>query len=82
MAEPDTPPSAADPPTVVDTPVTIQTVPLADDHKVLVFVEANAHVTHVIALDVQGARDLVVGLLEAIDIADPADSAEAWWDRP
>ena len=46
MAEPHIPPAPADPPVVVDAPVTIQTVPLPDDHKVLVFVEvkvSNAH---------------------------------------
>ena len=47
----------------------------------LVFVEANAHVTHVISLSAQAARDLVVGLLDALDIAAPVDDGDAWWDK-
>ena len=78
MAEQDTP--FTDTPVVVDKAVTIHTVPLPSDHRVLVLVEANAHVTHVIALDAQPARDLVVGLLEAIDVADPRDD-DTWWDH-
>jgi hypothetical protein len=29
----------------------------------------------------RAARELVVGLLKAIDIADPEDGDDAWWDR-
>jgi hypothetical protein len=79
MAEQHTP--STDTPVIIDTAVTIHTVPLPSDHRVLVLVEANAHVTHVLALDAQPARDLVVGLLEAIDVADPRDGDDAWWDH-
>ena len=47
----------------------------------LVFVEANAHVTHVMSLSAQAARERVVGLLEAIDIAAPEGDDDAWWGR-
>ena len=62
MAEPHTPTS------LTDTEVTIHTVPLPGEAKVLVFVEANAHVTHVLSLATQAARQLVVGLLDALDV--------------
>ncbi len=75
MADPHSPTS------LTDTEVAIHTVPLPGEAKILVFVEANAHVTHVLALDAQPARDLVVGLLEAIDVADPRDGDDAWWDH-
>ncbi len=74
MADPNTPAP------ITDTDVTIATFPLPHDGKVLVLVEANAHVTHVISLGAQAARDLVVGLLDALDIAAPAGD-DAWWDR-
>ncbi len=69
------------PAAITDDDVTIATFPLPQDGKVLVLVEANAHVTHVLSLSPQAARDLVVGLLDAIDIAAPADDGDAWWDR-
>jgi hypothetical protein len=64
-----------------ESPVTIHTVPLSGEGKVLVFVAANAHVTHVISLSAQAARHLVVGLLEAVDLAAPAEDDRAWWDQ-
>ena len=74
MAEPHTPTS------LTDTEVTIHTVPLPGEAKVLVFVEANAHVTHVLSLATQAARQLVVGLLDALDVValddDDTDQAE------
>ena len=69
---PTTPPTGA---------VTLHTAPLPADAKVLVFVEANAHVTHVLSLSAQAARNLVVGLLDAIDIAAPEGDGEAWRER-
>ncbi len=69
------------PAAITDADVTIATFPLPHDGKVLVLVEANAHVTHVLSLSPQAARDLVVGLLEAIDIAAPGDDGGAWWDK-
>jgi len=75
MADPHTPTS------LTGAEVTVHTAPLPEDHKVLVFVEANAQVTHVISLSAQAARDMVVGLLEAIDIADPAGGDNAWWEE-
>jgi hypothetical protein len=51
MAEPHTPTS------LTDTEVAIHTVPLRGEAKVLIFVEANAHVTHVI-----GARCVQYGM--------------------
>ena len=75
MAEPHIPTS------LTNMAVTIHTTPLPEEAKVLVFVEANAHVTHVMSLSAQAARELVVGLLEAIDIADPEAGDDAWWDR-
>ncbi len=75
MADPHIPVS------LTDTAVTIHTAPLPEDHKVLVFVEASAQVTHVMSLSAQAARELVVGLLDAIDIADPEGDGDAWWER-
>jgi hypothetical protein len=75
MAEPHIPTS------LTNMAVTIHTAPLPGEAKVLVFVEANAHVTHVMSLSAQAARELVVGLLDAIDIAAPADGDEPWWER-
>jgi len=43
--------------------------------------EANAQVTHVISLTTQAARQMVVGLLDALDIADPEDAGGDWWER-
>ena len=62
MAEPDIPRS------LTDTEVAIHTVPLPGEAKVLIFVEANAHVTHVLSLATQAARQLIVGLLDALDV--------------
>ena len=62
MAEPNIPTC------LTDTEVAIHTVPLPGEAKVLIFVEANAHVTHVLSLAAQAARQLVVGLLDALDI--------------
>ena len=42
------------------------------------FAEANAHVTHVMSLTAQAARDLVGGLLEALEGAGPDDWDDAW----
>ena len=74
MAEPHTPTS------LTNTEVAIHTVPLPGEAKVLVFVEANAHVTHVLSLTTQAARQLVVGLLDALDVValddDDTDQAE------
>ena len=75
MADPHIPTS------ITNMEVTIHTAPLPEEAKVLVLVEANAHVTHVMSLSAQAARDLVVGLLKAIDIADPEGGDDAWWDR-
>ncbi len=62
MAEPQSPTA------LTDTEVAIHTVPLPGEAKVLIFVEANAHVTHVLSLAAQAARQLIVGLLEALDV--------------
>ncbi len=62
MAEPHTPTS------LTDTEVAIHTVPLPGEAKVLIFVEANAHVTHVLSLAAEAARKLIVGLLDALDV--------------
>lgn len=75
MAEPHFPTS------LTDMAVTIHTAPLPEDAKVLVFIEANAHVTHVMSLSAQAARELVVGLLDAIDIAAPEGDGDIWWER-
>ena len=53
----------------IETEVTIHTMPLPGESKVMMFVEANAHVTHVIALTTSAVRQLVVGLLDALDVA-------------
>lgn len=42
---------------------------LPGEAKVLVFVEANAHVTHVLSLMPQAVRQLIVRLLDALDVA-------------
>ena len=75
MAEPHIPTS------LTNMAVTIHTTPLPGGPRVLVFVEANAHVTHVMSLSAQAARELVVGLLDAIDIAAPEDGDDPWWER-
>ena len=61
--------------------VTIHTAPLPGEAKVLVFVEANSYVTHVMSLSAQAARELVVGLLDAIDIADPEGDDDGRGER-
>jgi hypothetical protein len=73
MAEPHTPAS------LTDTEVAIHTVPLPGEAKVLMFVEANAHVTHVLSLAAQAARQLIVGLLDALDVValDEEDDEQA-----
>ena len=48
---------------------------------VLMFVEANAQVTQVISLTAQAARQLVLGLLDALDIADPEGAGGDWWEQ-
>jgi hypothetical protein len=48
--------------------VLIHTAPLPEDGKVLVFIEANQHVTHVMSLTAAAARQLTVGLLDALDL--------------
>ena len=62
MAEPDTPTN------LTDTAVVIHTVPLPGEGKVLILVEANAQVTHVVSLAAHAVRQLVVGLLDALDV--------------
>ena len=52
---------------LTDTEVAIHTVPLPGEANVLIFVEANAHV-HVLSLAAQAARQLIVGLLDALDV--------------
>ena len=61
---------------LTDTQVTIHTTPLPGEAKVLVFIEANSQVTHVLSLVAQAARDLVVGLLDALDVVAPADGPD------
>ena len=63
MAESQTPGS------LTDNEVTIHTAPLPGEAKVLIFVRANAHVTHVLSLATHTVRQLVVGLLDALDVA-------------
>jgi len=41
-------------------------------------VEANAQVTRVISLTAQAARPMVVGLHDALDIADPEGAGGDW----
>ena len=53
----------------IETEATIHTMPLPGETKVMMFVEANAHVTHVISLATSAVRQLIVGLLDALDIA-------------
>ncbi len=62
MTEPTLPDSMAD-----IEPV-IHSAALSGEDKVLVFVEANAEITHVLALVPDAARRLVVGLLDALDV--------------
>jgi hypothetical protein len=73
MAEPHIPTS------LTDTEVAIHTVPLPGEAKVLIFVEANAHVTHILSLAAQAARQLIVGLLDALDVValDEEDDEQA-----
>ena len=63
-----------------DTEVTVHTMPLPGEAKVLILVEANAHVTHVLSLAAPSVRQLVVGLLDALDTVtlddDDIDPAE------
>jgi len=64
---------------LTDTEATVHTVPLPGEDKVLVLIEANAHVTHVISLDTSGVRQLIVGLLDALDVvalSAPDDASE------
>jgi len=63
MAEPTTPFS------LTDTAVTVHTAALPGEDTVLVFIEANAHVTHVVSLTPDAARQLIVGLFDALDVA-------------
>ena len=53
----------------IETEATIHTMPLPGEAKVMMFIEANAHVTHVISLATSAVRQLIVGLLDALDIA-------------
>jgi len=53
----------------------------AGQTKVLVFVEANAQVTHVISLTAEASRQMVVGLRDALDIADPEGAGGDWSER-
>jgi hypothetical protein len=41
----------------------------------LVFIEANQHVTHVMSLTAEAARQLTVGLLDALDLVSLSDDA-------
>jgi hypothetical protein len=70
-------------PTTPTPAVILRTAPLPGDAKVLVFVAANAHVTHVVSLSAQAARDFVLELLDAIDIAAPDGdgNGSAWRER-
>jgi len=61
------------PESLTNTNAAIHTFPLAEDGKVVVFIEANAQVTHVISLLPDAARQLVVGLLEALDVVGLSD---------
>ena len=65
----------------IETEATIHTMPLPGEARVMMFVEANAHVTHVISLATSAVRQLVVGLLDALDIAslDEEDPAADTW---
>jgi len=65
----------------IETEATIHTIPLPGEAKVIMLVEANAHVTHVISLATSAVRQLVVGLLDALDIAslDEEDPAADTW---
>lgn len=62
MTEPTTPTC------ITEAEATVHTVPLPGEDKVVVLIEANAHVTHVISLDPDGVRQLIVGLLDALDV--------------
>ena len=62
MAEPHIPTD------LMNAEVTMHTVPLPGEAKVILFVEANAHVTHVLSLAAPAVRQLVVGLLDALDV--------------
>jgi len=73
MAEPFTAES------LTNTEVSIHTAPLPGDAKVLVFIEANSHVTHVMSLTPDAARQLVVGVLEALDVVALSDP-DSWPD--
>jgi hypothetical protein len=53
---------------LTNTKVVIHSVPLPGEAKVLMLVEANAQVTHVLSLEAQAVRQLVVGLLDALDV--------------
>ncbi len=61
---------------LTDSEVLIHTFPLPAEAKVLVFIEANSQVTHVLSLAAQAAGALVVGLLDALDVAAPADGPD------
>ena len=61
---------------LTDSEVLVHTAPLPGKAKVLVFVEFNHQVTHVISLAAEAARTLVLGLLEALDIAAPAEAPD------
>ncbi|MDQ6798831.1 MAG: hypothetical protein M3011_12590 [Actinomycetota bacterium] len=76
MAEPHTPES------LTDAEVAVHTVPLAADGKVMIFIEANAHVTHVMSLTPSAAQQLVLGLLEAIDVVGLSDPGWPFDDGP
>ncbi len=58
-----------------DRNVTLHTAPLADEGKVVLFVEVDAQVTDVITLGSDDARQLALGLLEAIGAVAPFESA-------
>lgn len=61
---------------LTDSEVLVHTYPLPGEAKVLVFIEANRQVTHVLSLAAQAARALVVGLLDALDVAAPVDGPD------
>jgi hypothetical protein len=61
---------------LTDSEVLIHTFPLPGEAKVLVFIEASSQVTHVLSLAPQAARALVLGLLDALDLAAPVDGPD------
>jgi hypothetical protein len=61
---------------LTDSEVLLHAYPFPGQAKVLIFIEADSEVTHVLMLDAEAARGLVVGLLEALDVAASADGPD------